>query len=71
MIYREPGFLAVVRFGSSPNPFSLPFPVGKLSLLHSVALCRRSSLLTEEGVGGRGGGRTRESQVLYKSLNTL
>jgi hypothetical protein len=44
MFYRGPGFLAVVWFGSFPIPF--PFPVSKLSLFHSLPLCRLSSLLT-------------------------
>jgi hypothetical protein len=65
MYYRGPGFLAVVWFGSFPIPF--PFPVSKLSLFHSLPLCRLSSLLTEDrGRGGeRGQIRWRESLVLY------
>ncbi len=37
IIYRGPGFLAVVWFGSSPTPS----PVSKLSLFLSLPLCRR------------------------------
>jgi hypothetical protein len=64
MIYREPGFLAVVPFGSSPTPFRQ----------QAVSLSQSSSLspveLTEEE-GGRGWGRSqiirqRESLVLCK-----
>ncbi len=36
MIYRKLGFLAVVRFGSSPTP-CLSSPVSKLSLCSSVS----------------------------------
>jgi len=62
MIYRGPGFLAVVWFGSS-CPFP-PSPVSKLDRRHT----RRR--------GGRGWARSRiirlqESLVLYKSFNTL
>ncbi len=45
MIYRDQGFLAVIRFGSSPPPSS----VSKLSLFLRRPVCRRSSLLTGEG----------------------
>jgi hypothetical protein len=63
MIYRGPGFLAVVWFGTS----SVPSPVSKLSLFLSLPVCRRSILLTRKG--GREG--RRKSRVLYKSFNTL
>ncbi len=46
MIYGGPGFLAVVRYGSSPY-----LVISRLSLFLSLPVCRRSSLLTEEGVG--------------------
>jgi len=49
MICREPGFLAVVWFGSSSRP-SL---VSKCSIYSSLPVCRRrSSLLKGEGGGG-------------------
>ncbi len=48
MIYRGPGFLAFVWFGSSPTPS----PVSKLFLFRGIPVCRRSSLMT--GEGGRG-----------------
>jgi hypothetical protein len=63
MIYRGPGFLAVVWFGSSLNP-SPPFPVTKLSLFLSLPVCRRLSLLT--GVGRRGWGRSQIIQPTRK-----
>jgi len=47
MIYRRPIFLVVVTFG----PFTIPSPVSKLPLFLSLPVCRRSSLLTGEGVG--------------------
>ncbi len=51
MIYRRPGFLAVVWFGSSPTPLSHE----QVSLFLSLPVCCRSSLLTGEGErGGRG-----------------
>ncbi len=45
MIYRGPGFLAFLRFGSSPSP------VIKLFLFLCLPVYRRSSLLTERGWG--------------------
>jgi hypothetical protein len=51
MIYREPGFLDVVWFGSSPTPS----PVSKLSLFFSLPVSARSSL-HEEAEGGEGVG---------------
>ncbi len=49
MIYRWPGFLAVVWFGSSPTPFS-PLPSEScLSLFLCLPICRRSSFPTGEG----------------------
>ncbi len=72
MIYRGPGFLAVIWFGSLPTPSS-QLSLSKLSLFLSLPVCRRSSLLTG---GGRGWGRSQiiwpqESLALYKSFNTL
>jgi hypothetical protein len=72
MIYRGPGFLAVVWFGSSPIPLP-PSPISTLSIFLSLPVCRRSRFLTREG---RGWGRSQiirwgESLVLYKSFNTL
>jgi hypothetical protein len=40
MIYRGPGFLTVVWFGSSPAPFP-PATVSKFSLFLSLPVCRR------------------------------
>ncbi len=48
MIYRGPGFLVIIRFGSSPTPI-LPFPVSNLFLFLSLPVCPRSSLLIAEG----------------------
>jgi hypothetical protein len=71
--YKGPGCLAVVWLGSSPTPFP-PSTDSIFSLFLSLSVCLRSSLLTEEGRGGRWGTksfRTRESLTLYKSFNTL
>ncbi len=40
MIYRWPGFLAVIWFGSTPSPS--PSPVSKLSPFLILPVCRRS-----------------------------
>jgi hypothetical protein len=70
MIYRGKGFLAVMRFGSTPTLLPL-IPVSKLPLFRSLPVCHRSSLLT--GEGGRGCAWSRiilpqESLALYKSF---
>ncbi len=68
-IWRVPGFLAVIGFGSSLSP------VNKFSLFLNLPVCAGSSLLT--GGGGAGGNRRnqilrrRTSLVLYNSFNTL
>ncbi len=73
MVYRGPGFLAVIWVGSSPTP--PPSPVSKLERRRTGRLRKRAKLPTEEG-GKRAGEepnrrRPRESLVLYKSVNTL
>jgi hypothetical protein len=60
-IYRGPGFLAVVWFGSSPA-------LCPLSRQHTGRLRKRDKLLMGEGEGD---GREQESLVFYKSFNTL
>jgi hypothetical protein len=65
-IYRGPGFLAVVWFGSSAPP--LPSPINKLSLFLSLPVCHRWAYRRD---GGWGGGRSQirqrqKSPVLYK-----
>ncbi len=74
MIYREPGFLAVGWFVSTPPR---PSFVRKLYLFLSLHVCRRSSL----DVDGRRGKEVteepnhstarKESLALHKSFNTL
>ncbi len=70
MIYRGPGFLAVVWFGSCPIPFpSLP------SVSSTKKTEKKKRQLADERVG-RGWGRSqiirrRESLVLNKSFNAL
>ncbi len=48
-------FKEILAFSPSydlaPNPPPPPSPVSELSLFPSLPVCRRSSLLTEEGVG--------------------
>jgi hypothetical protein len=55
MIFRGPGFLAVLCISCSPTP-PPPSTVSKLSLFLSLPVFRRSSSLTAElgGWGGRG-----------------
>jgi hypothetical protein len=60
IIYRGPGFLAVVWFGSSPTPS----PVSKLSPYLSFLVCRRSSLLTVEG-----GAKSYDGEEAWSSIN--
>ncbi len=78
MIYRGPGFLAVVWFGSSPTPppsancLSLSPPLSLSPHLSKLIVCRRSS----DGSGRRGmeegpNHTTARSLVLCKSFNTL
>jgi len=74
MIYKGPGFLAVVGFGSSPTPLPALFPVSKLDRRHTGRHWKRDNLRT--GEGGRGWRRSqirrwRESLFLYKSFKTL
>jgi hypothetical protein len=59
MIYRGPGFLAVVLFSSSPTPF----PFLRLSV------CRRPSLQTGEGGGGGGGAKSYDREKAWPSKN--
>ncbi len=73
-IYRAPGFLAVVWFGSSPTPSSSP--VSKLNWRHRGRLKKWANLLTGEewkGVGEESihNARPQESLALYKLFNTL
>ncbi len=59
-------FSTSYNFPPSPSP-----PVRKLSLLLSLPLCRRSSLLREKGWVRSQLIRRRESLALSKSFNTL
>ncbi len=72
MIYRGPGFLAVVWFGSLPNPS----PLSNLSLFLSIPACRAGRAYCWEKGGRKGWRRSKiirlcESLVLYKSSSTL
>jgi hypothetical protein len=62
MIYRGPAFLR--SYDLAPRPLS---PVGKLSLLLSPPVCRRSSLLT--GRGGGGGAESSHRKKAWPSIN--
>jgi hypothetical protein len=71
MIIEDQAFSPSYNWAPHPPPF-----VSKSSLFISRHVCRRSSLLTGEGGGGRGWGRSqivrlRERLALYKSINTL
>jgi hypothetical protein len=50
IIFRRPGFIAVVGFGSSPTLFP-PSPVSKLDQRHTGSLRKRDNLLTGEVMG--------------------
>ncbi len=65
MIYRGTGFLAVVWVGSSP-----PLPPSA-SCLFLVCRSRRSSLLTREGGGGRGGANQTNELFAFAQYNIL
>ncbi len=68
MIYRGPGFLAVLRFCSTPTPSPL-FRQQLVSL--SQFFCVSPVELTEGSGGGEGMGAKQKSYVLYKSFNAL
>ncbi len=63
IIFRIPGFLAIVWFGSSPTSL----PVSKLDRRHTVLPEKRENLLTGEGWMRSQIIRPRESLVLYIS----
>jgi hypothetical protein len=67
MIYRGPGFLAIVLFSSMPNP-SPPSLVIMLSIFLSLPMCCRSRLLA--GKGGEGG-RGAESYDRKKAWSSI
>ncbi len=58
-------FHAVVWFGSSPTPT----PVSKLSLVLSLPVSRRSSLVTQEGGGSGGGDKSYDGEKAWSSIN--
>ena len=62
MVYREPGFLAVVSFGSSPTPS--PSPVSKLDRRHTGRLRKRDDLLTVKG----GGAKSDDGEKAWSSI---
>ncbi len=63
-IYRGPGFLAVIWFGSTPNPHP---PVSKLHRRHKTTEKERQ---LADGKGGRGR-PPHESLTIYRSFNPL
>ncbi len=67
MIYRRPGFLAIVCFGSSHAP---PSPISKLSLFLNPTVCRRSSTLSGEGGRreGEGGAKSYDGEKAWSSV---
>ncbi len=61
MIYRETGFLAVVRFGSASTPSPPPhLPVSKLDLRHTGR---------DRGEGGRGGAKSYDRKKAWPFIN--
>jgi hypothetical protein len=64
MIYRRPGILA--SYDLAPPPPPPPFPVSKFSLILSLHLCRRKSLLTKEGGEGA---KSHDCEKGWPSLN--
>ncbi len=62
MIYRGPGFLAVVWFGSSPSPF----PVCQFDWRHTGRLRKRENFLTRVGEGW---GEEPNSEKAWFSVN--
>ncbi len=73
-IYKEPGFLAVVWFGSAPTPFPSPSPSRRAT--HMKTEKERQLADRRGGWKGRGLARIRilrpqSSLVLCKSFNTL
>ncbi len=72
MIYRGPGFLAVVWFGSSPTPSPPPVSKSRPATHRKTKKERQFA----DGRRGKGWARSRiirplESLVLYKSFNNL
>ncbi len=66
IIYKRPGFLAFVRFGSSSTPFRPPLPsVSCLSFFLSLPVCCRSTLLTGEGGGGGQGAKSYDREKAW------
>ncbi len=75
MIYRCPGFLVDVWFGSSPTPF--PLSLQASCLFSSAFLCVAGRAYLGESCRGKWGGGGAKSHdpwgspVIYKSFNTL
>jgi hypothetical protein len=71
IIYREPGFLAVVLFDSFPPPS----PVSKLDRRHTGRLLKRDNFLTGEGEGVGEGAKSYDGEKawssIFESFNTL
>ncbi len=69
MIYRGPGFLSVVWFGSSPHPLNPPptSPVSKLDWRHTGRLKKERQLA--DGWGGGWGAESYHSKKAWSSLN--
>jgi hypothetical protein len=70
MIYRGPGFLAVVWFSSSPIPFP-PYPISSLYLFISLPVLSPVELTGRRGGGGGGGGRGAKSFDRKKALLSI
>jgi hypothetical protein len=76
IIYRGPGFFAVVRIGSTPTPSPPPLPSASCLSFSVFLFVAGRAYKRERGGGYRGWGRSQimrrgESLVLYKSFSTL
>ncbi len=67
MIYREPGFPAVVWFGSSPAPF---FPISSvICVSFSVFLCVEGQANWQDGGGDVGGAKSNNGETAWSAIN--
>ncbi len=67
-VFSPQAFLAFLWFGSSPTP-SPTSPFSKLSLLLSLPVCCRSSLMTGRGRAYRGGAESYDNEKAWSSIN--
>ncbi len=68
MIYRGPGFLAVVYDWLLPQHLT-PYPVSKLDQRHTGRLTKKVNLMTGEGGGSGGGAKSYDCEKTWSSIN--